>query len=180
MADPGQPSLVGPATILTDHPLRPRRRPLLRSAGVPSTIERSRRGATRQRGSAKPVAQAILVAEDDPPTRSLIRTLISRAGYRVVEAANGRIALHLVAQETPDLVLLDVRMPALDGIEVTRRLRAEAATGLLPISLVTGLPKPSRRSQQNPMQSVSLATSTTEPPCPNNGEHAAKRDDPKT
>ena len=84
-------------------------------------------------------AETILVAEDDPPTRALIREFVTRAGYRAIEADNGRAALTAVEQEAPDLVLLDVRMPALDGIELTRRLRASPATALLPIILVTGL-----------------------------------------
>ena len=84
-------------------------------------------------------AETILIAEDDAASRALIRELVTRAGYRAVEAENGRAALVAIERETPDLVLLDVRMPALDGIELTRRLRAAPATALLPIILVTGL-----------------------------------------
>jgi putative two-component system response regulator len=83
--------------------------------------------------------ETILIAEDDEPSRSLIRTVVSRAGYRVIEASNGRAALATIEAERPDLVLLDVRMPGLDGIEVTRNLRARQSTELLPIILVTGL-----------------------------------------
>lgn len=84
--------------------------------------------------------ERILVADDDESVRAFLRTLLVRAGYEVVEAATGNAALALIAEERSiDLLVLDVRMPARDGIEVTRRVRADPATALLPIILVTGL-----------------------------------------
>jgi putative two-component system response regulator len=84
--------------------------------------------------------ERILVADDDEGVRDLLRTLLGRAGYDVVEAADGGAALAGIATHGPiDLLLLDVRMPVRDGIDVTRRVRANAATELMPIILITGL-----------------------------------------
>lgn len=81
----------------------------------------------------------ILVADDDAQNRTLLRTMLEPARYIVVDAADGPGALAQAARHHPDLVLLDVRMPGLDGFEVTRRLRARPETALLPVILVTGL-----------------------------------------
>jgi putative two-component system response regulator len=81
----------------------------------------------------------ILVADDDAQSRAVLRTMLERARYLVVDAADGSAALAQVARHRPDLVLLDVQMPALDGFEVTRCLRSQSGTALLPVILVTGL-----------------------------------------
>jgi putative two-component system response regulator len=81
----------------------------------------------------------ILVADDDAPSRMVLRTMLERAKYLVVDAADGPAALAQIARHGPDLVLLDVQMPGLDGFEVTRRLRSQSRTALLPVILVTGL-----------------------------------------
>lgn len=83
--------------------------------------------------------ERILVADDDDAVRALLRTLLVRDGYAVTEAPSGRAALVRLAETAFDLLVLDVRMPAPDGLEVTRRVRADPATALLPIILVTGL-----------------------------------------
>ncbi len=67
----------------------------------------------------------ILVVDDDPRLRELVRYVLDRAGFSVREAADGRAALAALAQGVPDLVLLDVRMPEVDGIEVCRALRRD-------------------------------------------------------
>lgn len=79
------------------------------------------------------------MTEDDAANRQLLRILLERAGYVVVEAIDGHAALACVAALPPDLVLLDVQLPGLDGFEVTRRLRARPDTALIPVILVTGL-----------------------------------------
>lgn len=84
--------------------------------------------------------ERILVADDDAAVRALLRTLLVRAGYDVVETASGDAVLAVVtSRRAVDLLLLDVRMPGHDGVAVTRRVRANPATALLPIILVTGL-----------------------------------------
>lgn len=67
----------------------------------------------------------ILVVDDDPRLREFVRYVLDRAGFRVREAADGRAALAALAARLPDLVLLDVRMPELDGLEVCRALRRD-------------------------------------------------------
>lgn len=66
----------------------------------------------------------LLVVDDEPPIRRLLRTSLSAQGYRVLEAATGQGALDLLAREAPEVVLLDLGLPDLNGLEVIRRLRA--------------------------------------------------------
>jgi len=79
----------------------------------------------------------ILVVDDDADIRRFVEMNLWLEGYRVVTAADGAMALAMVATEVPDLVLLDVMMPGLDGIEVTRRLRADSRTSTMPIIMLT-------------------------------------------
>jgi PAS domain S-box-containing protein len=75
----------------------------------------------------------ILVVDDVPANLQLVVEILSEAGYQVRPAASGSMALRSVAVETPDLILLDVRMPDMDGYEVCRRLKADAATRSIPV-----------------------------------------------
>ena len=81
----------------------------------------------------------VLVVDDTPHNVKLLADLLGVKGYAVATAVNGEEALAKVASESPDLVLLDVMMPGLSGYDVCRRLRADPATALLPIVLVTSL-----------------------------------------
>ena len=79
----------------------------------------------------------ILVVDDVPQNVRLLEAVLAPRGYEVVTATDGDGALRLVESEEPDLVLLDVVMPKLDGYEVCRRLRARAETAMLPVLMVT-------------------------------------------
>jgi len=81
----------------------------------------------------------VLIVDDLPANLLLMRDILSGEGYRVIEARDGDEALALVASDAPDLVLSDVRMPNLNGFDFCRALRAQAATRLMPIVLMTGL-----------------------------------------
>jgi DNA-binding response OmpR family regulator len=70
----------------------------------------------------------VLVADDDEDILVLVRTVLERAGYEVVAARTGVEALVLAQERRPDLAVLDISMPELDGLEVLRRLRADAST----------------------------------------------------
>jgi DNA-binding response OmpR family regulator len=81
----------------------------------------------------------VLVADDSRTVLSMVTSRLERRGYEVVTAANGEDALQLARRRVPTLVILDVEMPGIDGLEVTRRLRAEPATSEVPIVLLTSL-----------------------------------------
>lgn len=70
-------------------------------------------------------------------TRNLLRLMLERVGFKILEAEDGLHALEVVAAESPDLLILDVMMPNVDGITVCETLRAEAATAVLPIILLS-------------------------------------------
>jgi len=69
----------------------------------------------------------ILIVDDDPRLREVVRYALTQAGFRVREAGDGRAALEEIARKKPDLVVLDVVMPELDGVEVCRRIRKESS-----------------------------------------------------
>lgn len=79
----------------------------------------------------------ILVVDDTLSNVKVLRTLLTVNGYIVQTAENGQQALDLAAADPPDLVLLDVVMPVMDGFEACRRLRAAPATSVVPIVMVT-------------------------------------------
>jgi DNA-binding response OmpR family regulator len=79
----------------------------------------------------------VLAADDDEDILGLLSFRLERAGYTVIVARDGEEALELAVKERPDLAVLDVMMPKLDGFELTRRLRAEEATSRMPIILLT-------------------------------------------
>ncbi len=79
----------------------------------------------------------ILVADDEEDVRELVTYRLTRSGYHVIGAGDGLEALELAAQRAPDLMVLDVMMPKIDGYELTRRVRAEAALRSIPVILLT-------------------------------------------
>ena len=79
----------------------------------------------------------VLVVEDERDIADLVRYHVEKAGMRVVHAADGGTALRLARAELPDVVILDLMLPGLDGLEVCRQLRREAATRRLPIIMLT-------------------------------------------
>jgi CheY-like chemotaxis protein len=84
------------------------------------------------------MAKKILIVDDSLTSRTINRILITkRAGYEVVSAQNGKEALKLVGLENPDLILMDVMMPGMDGLEVCRHLRKQEKTAAIPIVLLT-------------------------------------------
>lgn len=79
----------------------------------------------------------ILIADDEPHIRRILQFLLEQAGYRVVVAGDGSEALAMVASEQPDLALLDVMMPHLDGFAALERIRADRDTQRLPVIMLT-------------------------------------------
>jgi CheY-like chemotaxis protein len=79
----------------------------------------------------------ILIADDRASSRELLRTVLERSGYAVIEAADGEAALEEAQNGHPDLILLDMQMPKLDGYGVLARLRAEERFRTLPVLALT-------------------------------------------
>jgi two-component system chemotaxis response regulator CheB len=98
---------------------------------VGGSSEEAQEGAFSERES----VQEVLVVDDSPTMRAMIYDILAANGHRVRQAENGRIALEEIAQKEPDLVVLDVMMPELDGYAVCRRLREQH--GYIPVLMVT-------------------------------------------
>jgi two-component system cell cycle response regulator DivK len=81
--------------------------------------------------------KTILHVEDNELNRKIIRDLLRRTSYRLIEAPDGETAVAMAREQRPDLILMDVQLPRLSGIEATRRLRGEPATSGTPIIAVT-------------------------------------------
>ena len=82
-------------------------------------------------------SELILLVEDNEKNRKLAHDILVHQGYRVVDAESGEDALRLVQTERPSLVLMDIHLPGIDGIEALRRLRADPETSAIPIMAVT-------------------------------------------
>ncbi|MGB7924539.1 MAG: response regulator [Pyrinomonadaceae bacterium] len=88
----------------------------------------------------------IMVVDDDEDIRYMMRVLLEEDGYRVLEAENGQRALEIAQSGYPDLILMDLSMPVLDGFAATRRLRALTKIGDVPIIAVTAHDTPEHRT----------------------------------
>ena len=99
-----------------------------------TTQEREITGTERAGGD----GPTILVAEDHDETRNLLRFVLEGAGYRVVEAETGTDAVALAKSESPELILTDLHMPGLDGVEAIRRIRAIPELSEVPILAMSG------------------------------------------
>jgi len=102
----------------------------------------------------------ILVADDEPDMRALLTDLLQDAGHEVTEAENGQVAFEQVQREVPDLVLLDVLMPMMNGIQVLQRLRSDPATKNLPIIMLTAF---SLSDEENEMLNTPFTYHVTKP-----------------
>ena len=87
----------------------------------------------------------ILIADDRPDSVQLVRDLLSMEGYQVVTAIDGQEALDRIGEQPPDLVLLDLNMPVIDGYEVCRRLKADPTTADIPVLMLTAWTEPDNR-----------------------------------
>jgi CheY-like chemotaxis protein len=80
----------------------------------------------------------ILVVDDEPDQRFLLRRMFERAGHEVIDAIDGAAALRAVRESAPDLVVTDMMMPIMDGMELIRCLRGDPATAHIPILAASG------------------------------------------
>lgn len=91
--------------------------------------------------------KTILITDDDPCNVMLLETLLESYGYQTRKAMSGQAALDQIAKERPDLILLDLMMPGMDGFEVVRRIKANPDTTSIPIIMVTALDDGGSRSR---------------------------------
>ncbi|OLD25118.1 MAG: response regulator [Candidatus Rokubacteria bacterium 13_1_20CM_4_70_14] len=79
----------------------------------------------------------VLYVEDNEYNRKIVRQLLSRTSYRLLEAMDGEEGVAMAQRELPDLILMDVQLPKLSGLDATRRLRADPRTAHIPLVVVT-------------------------------------------
>src|SRR5579864_7632549 len=101
------------------------------AAGSPEPTRAGRPGSEQ--------AGVVLIVDDAPGNLATLHAALDAAGYRVLVAMDGKVALERVARLLPDVILLDAVMPVLDGFETCRRLKAEPASAHLPVIFMTGL-----------------------------------------
>jgi two-component system, cell cycle response regulator DivK len=87
-----------------------------------------------------PTGPLVLIVDDSDKNRKLAREVLRADGFRTLEAARGDEAIAVAAKRRPDLILLDLRLPDMDGTEVARRLRSGAETGRIPVVALSASP----------------------------------------
>ena len=85
------------------------------------------------------MAAKILIVDDERQVRDLLSKFVTREGYEAIVAPNGEEAIALAEEKDPQLVLLDLKMPGIDGLEVSKRLRSKSKTRFIPIIMITAL-----------------------------------------
>ena len=83
------------------------------------------------------MSKRILVVEDQPDSRQIIRDMLSGADYEIIEAENGEEALTAIEKQRPDLILMDIQLPIMDGYTATNQIKADPALRSIPIIAVT-------------------------------------------
>ena len=91
--------------------------------------------------------ERILVAQDQPDSRQIIRDMLAPTDYEITEAENGEQALAAIAKQRPELILMDIQMPILDGYAATRLIKADPALRSIPI-IAAYLLRPQRRGKE--------------------------------
>ena len=91
--------------------------------------------------------ELILLVEDNDNNRMLVRDVLQASGYRVVEAENAEDGLRMATEQRPALILMDIQLPGMSGIEALQRLRADPATRAIPVIAVTASAMTQDRSQ---------------------------------
>jgi type IV pilus assembly protein PilB len=128
-------------------------RTAMRAAGVPTMREQALRLVAAGKTSIEEVNRVlsaegtpaakthtksrVLVTDDEPITRMLVKLLLEKQQYEVLEAANGRDAVEIATRERPDLLLIDLNMPEMDGYEAIARLRRDLSLAMMPILVLT-------------------------------------------
>ena len=85
------------------------------------------------------MSATVLVVDDHALNRKLVRDVLGHAGYRVLEAGDAEGGIELAREQAPDLILMDIQLPGIDGIEALRRLRDDPMTAAIPVVALTAL-----------------------------------------
>jgi CheY-like chemotaxis protein len=96
---------------------------------------------------AEMASRRILIVDDNPTNLKLVAYLVRASGYDVTTAEDAEAALAALAHQPPDLILMDIQLPGIDGLELTRRLKADPATAHIPIVAVTAYAMQSDRER---------------------------------
>lgn len=108
------------------------------AAEIARALDQEQRGTEQSAQKAAPGSRGrILVTDDDGEIRGLVRALLERNGYEVVQASNGLEGYETAKKMPLDLIVMDLMMPIMDGLEATKRLKADAATASIPIVMLT-------------------------------------------
>lgn len=83
------------------------------------------------------MSKRVLIVEDQEDNRAILRDLLSKSGYDLIEATNGEEGVALAQSQRPDLILMDVQLPIIDGYEATRRIKSNAELRSIPVIAVT-------------------------------------------
>ncbi len=83
------------------------------------------------------MSKQILIIEDQEDNRRIMTDMLNAAGFEVIEAVNGEDGVSMAEANVPDLILMDIQLPVIDGYEATRRIKAQPALGAIPIIAVT-------------------------------------------
>ena len=83
------------------------------------------------------MSKCILIVEDQEDNRTILRDLLSKAGFDLIEAVNGEDGVALALSKRPDLILMDIQLPVMDGYEATRRIKANSELKTIPVIAVT-------------------------------------------
>jgi CheY-like chemotaxis protein len=93
------------------------------------------------------MAACVLLVEDNEVNRYLVRFVLEKGGFRVITAGNGREAIELARVDRPDLILMDIQMPVMDGYEATVQLKGDAQLQTIPVVALTAYAMPHEREQ---------------------------------
>lgn len=108
------------------------------------------------------MAVKILIVEDHPDSREVLKIQIEVIGYEVVEATSGEEALEKVTAEAPDLVIMDLGLPGIDGLEATAKLKADPKTANIPVVAYTAWPEDAFREKAERVQVAAFLTKPTQ------------------
>lgn len=109
------------------------------------------------------LSQTVLLVEDNEDNRIVYTTLLEHFGFRVVQAGDGETALVLAREEQPDIVIMDISIPGIDGWTATSRLKEDAATEGIPVVAVTAHAHPRHRERARELGCAGYLTKPCEP-----------------